>query len=83
MNSIFSLPENNVKGDWLIFLVMLVAIGIAVGFVVVWTVIYRPKNKKKRRAKQRRRHRRQHNPTLAQTGGLPPLRDPNQPPHGL
>jgi heme/copper-type cytochrome/quinol oxidase subunit 2 len=82
MNSIFSLPENNVKGDWLIFFVMLVAIGLAVGIVVVWTVIYRPK-KKKRKSKHRRRHSRQHNPTLAERGGLPPLRNPNQPPSGL
>ena len=80
MNSIFSLPQNNVKSDWLIFLVMILAIGVAVGFVIVWMVIYRPKNKKKR--KHKHRHHRRHNPTLAETGGLPPMRDRNQPPPG-
>jgi ABC-type nickel/cobalt efflux system permease component RcnA len=80
MNSIFSLPQNDVKADWLLFLVMVMAIGIGISIVVVWMVVYRPKNKKKR--KHKRRHHRQHNPTLAETGGLPPMRDPNQPPPG-
>jgi len=81
MNSLFSLPQNNAKADWLIFLVMILAIGVAVSIVVVWMVVYRPKNKKKRKHKHRR-HNRQHNPTLAESGGLPPMRDHNQPPPG-
>jgi hypothetical protein len=49
---------------------------------VIWIAVFRRKSKKKRR-KHRQRHHRQHNPTLAETGGLPPKRDPNQPPTGL
>lgn len=81
-NSILSVPENGVKSDWLIFLVMVLAVGIAVSIVLVWMQVYRPKNKKKRKNKHRRRHSRQHNPTLAERGGLPPMRDPGQPPPG-
>ena len=81
MNSLFSLPQNNAKADWLLFLAMVFTIGVAISIVVVWMVIYRPK-KKKRKQKHRRRHNRQHNPTLAESGGLPPMRDHNQPPPG-
>jgi hypothetical protein len=82
MNSIFSLPPNSAKGDWLLFLVMVFAVGLAVSIVVIWMVVYRPKNKRKRKQKHRRRHNRQHNPTLAESGGLPPMRDHDQPPRG-
>ncbi len=39
-------------------------------------------SKRKRWRRPRREHR-PLNPTLAQTGGLPPVRDPDQPPPGL
>ena len=78
----FDLPSTGKSADWLTFAVMVLAVGLAVGCVAVWAVVYRPKSKK-RKHKQRRRHHRQHNPTLAQTGGLPPVRDPNLPPPGL
>ena len=81
MNNIFSLPSNGQSADWLIFGVMIVAIGLAVGVVAIWAVVYRPKSKKRKR-KHHKRHHRQHNPTLAEKGGLPPLRNPNQPPPG-
>ena len=61
---------------------MLLAIGLPIAGFVIWLVVFRPKTKKQRR-KRRQRHSRQHNPTLAETGGLPPKRDPNQPPAGL
>jgi hypothetical protein len=38
---------------------------------------------KRRRWRRLRREHRPLNPTLAQKGGLPPLRDPDQPPAGL
>jgi uncharacterized membrane protein YccC len=76
----FDTPSNGPSSDWLMFLVMLGAIGISVCLVAAWVVL-RSKDQKKRR-KRYRRHHRQHNPTLAQTGGLPPPRDPNQPPPG-
>jgi len=77
----FALPSPGKSADWLIFGVMVLTIGLAIGIVTIWAVVYRTKSKKRHR-KQRRRHNRQHNPTLAQTGGLPPMRDPNQPPPG-
>jgi hypothetical protein len=79
MNSLLSLPQNDVKADWLMFMVMLLAIGVAVSLVILWMAVYRPKKKKR---KLKHRHHRHHNPTLAETGGLPPMRDHNQPPPG-
>src|ERR1700722_5824935 len=38
---------------------------------------------KRRRSRHLRREHRPLNPALAQTHGLPPIRDPNQPPPGL
>ena len=64
------------------FIAMLLAIGIPVASFVIWWVVYR-KTPKKLRRKRRQRHSRQHNPTRADLGGLPPKRDPNQPPAGL
>ena len=81
MNDIFSLPTSGKSADWVLFAVMVLAIGLAIGLVAVWAVVYRPKSKKRKR-KQRKRHHRQHNPTLAEKGGLPPLRAPNEPPPG-
>ena len=84
MNNIFSLPSHGKSADWLMFAVMVLAVGLAVGVVLIWMFVYRPKNKKRKHKQQRRkRHHRQHNPTLAEKGGLPPVRDPNQPPSGL
>jgi hypothetical protein len=80
--NMFSLPSNGRTADWLLYLVALLAIGVAIGVTVIWIYVGRPK-KQKRKMKQRRRHNRQHNPTLAETKGLPPIRDPNQPPSGL
>jgi hypothetical protein len=80
----FELPSNGVKADWAVFAIMAGTIGVAVCAATLWFIFYRPKSKKHRRKKHRRkRHSRQHNPTLAQTGGLPPPRDPNKPPPGL
>ena len=77
-----ALPTTGKTADWLIFAAMLLAIGLGIAGVVIWIVVFRGKSKKKRR-KRRQRHQRQHNPTLAETGGLPPRRDPNLPPPGL
>jgi len=40
-------------------------------------------NSKRKKWKEMRRPHRPMNPTLAQTRGLPPVRDPNTPPHPL
>jgi hypothetical protein len=77
----FELPTNNASSDWLIFVAILLAIGIGIACFIIWLFLFR-KSGNKRRKKNRRRHHRKTNPTLAETGGLPPLRDPNQPPRG-
>ena len=83
MNPIFSLPGNGKSADWVIFAIMVIAVGLAIGAVAIWLVVYRPKSKKRKHKSHRKRHHHQHNPTLAEKGGLPPVRDPNQPPSGL
>jgi hypothetical protein len=71
-------PTNNAAADWLIFVAILLIVGIGIASLIVWLLIFRKTGKKRR--KRRHRHDRKHNPTLAETGGLPPRRDPNQPP---
>jgi heme/copper-type cytochrome/quinol oxidase subunit 2 len=81
MGNPFELPDNGVRGDWLIFVAILLSVGIGIACFFIWFFMFRKTNKKKR--KKRHRHHRQHNPTLAESGGLPPVRDPNQPPRGV
>jgi uncharacterized membrane protein YciS (DUF1049 family) len=80
MNNPFELPTNHASSDWLIFVAILLAVGIGIACFIIWIFLFRKSSKKHRR--RQKRHHRQHNPTLAQTGGLPPIRDPNQPPRG-
>ena len=61
--------------QWLNFLVMVSAIALVAFGVLIWAVKFR----KKRQRKYRRRHRDgrgkpKSNPTLADSGGLPPVR---------
>ena len=79
--NIFGIPSTGKSADWLMFVVMLAAIGLGIAIVAIWMFVNRTKTKKKR--KRRSRHHRRHNPTLAQTGGLPPPREPGQPPPGV
>lgn len=65
--------------EWLGFIGFLLLLFLAMGGAVIWFKILRS-NKVKR--KRKKKHHRGHNPTLAQTGGLPPRRDPNEPPPG-
>ena len=76
----FELPTNNASSDWLIFVAILLAVGIGIACFIIWIFMFRKSSKKRR--KRDRRHHRKLNPTLAQTGGLPPPRAPNQPPRG-
>ncbi len=76
----FELPTNNASSDWLIFVAILFAVGIGIACFIIWIFMFRKSSKKRR--KRDRRHHRKLNPTLAQTGGLPPPRAPNQPPRG-
>ncbi len=76
----FELPANSTSADWLYFMAMLLAIGIGVACFITWFFVLRKSGKKKR--KRHNRHHRRVNPTLAQTGGLPPPRQPGEPPKG-
>jgi hypothetical protein len=59
--------------QWLNFLAMAGCLLMATLGVLLWFVMFRKKRRRKRR-KHHEREKRQLNPTLAQTGGLPPLR---------
>ena len=65
--------------QWVGFLLFLLLFCIGLGGLFVWLTVARGG---KTRRKRKRRHHRPSNPTLAQTGGLPPKRDINQPPPG-
>ena len=58
--------------SWLIFLGIMVAACLLLAIFVVWFTVLRKSSGKKRRKNRSRR--RQKNPTLAETGGLPPVR---------
>jgi hypothetical protein len=63
--------------QWLNFLAMAGGLLLGTLGVLLWFVMFR----KRRRRKRRKRHeheKRQLNPTLAQTGGLPPVRNQNK-----
>ena len=77
----FEMPSASQSADWMFFGVMLLAVGLGITGFIVWFYVSTKTGKKKSR-KRRQRHTRQHNPTLAETGGLPPKRDFNQPPRG-
>lgn len=76
-----TMPTNSVASDWLVFIAILLAIGIGIACFALWFFLSHKSGKKKR--KRRSRHHRHHNPTLAETGGLPPIRQANEPPKGL
>jgi hypothetical protein len=59
--------------EWLNFLAMTVAILLAGLGALIWLVKFRKKRKRKYR--QRRHEERKLNPTLAESGGLPPVRE--------
>ena len=71
---------SSVVMQWLGFTAFLVLVCLAVGGFFVWMKI--SSGSKSKRKRRKHRHHRPTNPTLAQTGGLPPKRDPNLPPPG-
>lgn len=81
MKNLF-MTHNSATIQWLIFIAMLMAIGIGITCFIIWVFGVRKYGKKKRKHRRQRRHHRT-NPTLAQTGGLPPVRDTHQPPRGV
>ncbi len=80
--NLFELPKSSASSDWLIFVAILLAVGIGIACFILWLFLLR-KSGGKRKKRERRRHHRKLNPTLAETGGLPPTRAPNQPPRGV
>jgi hypothetical protein len=75
------MPSSDSTADWLIFLAILLAVGIGITCFIVWFVLLRKSGGQRKRRRQRKH--RHVNPTLAQTGGLPPVRNPGQPPRGV
>lgn len=75
------MPSNSGNTDWLIFVAILSVAGIGIACLLVWLILSR-KTFRKHTHRRRRKHRRT-NPTLAQTGGLPPPRNPNEPPRSV
>lgn len=66
---------------WLDFLIMaLVILLVAIGSLI-WFLVFHKKRRRKHRPHSHEK--RQLNPTLAECGGLPPKRGPDQPSAGL
>ena len=64
---------------WVDFFIMAgVFVLIAIG-ALIWVFYFRKKGRKHRHKHRHHRERRSVNPTLAQTGGLPPPRPPESP----
>jgi hypothetical protein len=62
--------------EWLFFFAVLLVLGLAVGGLIIWLTLFRKSGKRRRK---NRNHRRRKNPTLAETGGLPPVRESKKP----
>jgi hypothetical protein len=65
--------------QWVGFVIFLLTIFLGLAGSIVWLKMMQSGKAKRKR---KHRHHRPTNPTLAQTGGLPPKRDPNLPPPG-
>ena len=61
---------------WENFLALLVAVAIPGIAAFVWIAFFRKKRRRKRRRREESRREYAGNPTLAETGGLPPVRKP-------
>jgi heme/copper-type cytochrome/quinol oxidase subunit 2 len=77
----FDLPPNNNSTNWLIFGGIMLAVFVPVILIFLWIIFFRKRSARKRQKHRKHRHHHQ-NPTLAETGGLPPLRQPDEPPRG-
>jgi hypothetical protein len=62
--------------QWANFLAMALSILLVAIGSLIWFLMFRKKRKRKR--KHHNHEKRQLNPTLAECGGLPPVRDENQ-----
>jgi hypothetical protein len=62
--------------EWVNFLAMAMAILLVGLGALIWLIKFRKKRKRKYR--HRRHEEPKHNPTLAEIGGLPPIREANK-----
>ena len=65
--------------QWVNFLAMAVALLLGALGVLLWAVMFRKRRKRKYRKHHAHRGERKPNPTLAELGGLPPLRQTERP----
>jgi hypothetical protein len=65
--------------QWINFLAMSVALVLGAFGVLLWAVMFRKKRRRKYRKHHAHRGERKPNPTLAEIGGLPPLRAEENP----
>jgi cbb3-type cytochrome oxidase subunit 3 len=68
--------------DWLIFSAILLVVMLLFFSAVIWLKVLRKPGNKSHYKHRKHRHR-PTNPTLAETGGLPPIRPAGQPPRGV
>ena len=80
MRTFFMPSADSPALQWLALVGFLLLLFVCLGGFIVW---YKAGLSGKARRRKRKRHHNRHlNPTLAQTGGLPPKRAPNVPPPG-
>jgi dolichyl-phosphate-mannose--protein O-mannosyl transferase len=79
MKSFFAPTADSPVLQWLGLIGILLFFFVVAAGVIAWRQSAKTSGRKRKR---KHRHHRPTNPTLAQLGGLPPKRDPNQPPPG-
>jgi cell division septation protein DedD len=65
---------------WVEFFIMTGAIALVAIGALIWTFFFRKRRKRRRHKFHHRHEHRSPNPTLAQNGGLPPVRQEEKPP---
>jgi peptidoglycan/LPS O-acetylase OafA/YrhL len=66
--------------EWVDFLIMAGAIALVAIGALIWTFFLRKPGRRRRRKLRHHHEHRLPNPTLAQNGGLPPVRQEEKPP---
>ena len=61
--------------QWVNFLAIFVAVALVSIGVLLWVVMFRKRRRRKHHKRRGHHEQRKHNPTLAEAGGLPPLRE--------
>ena len=64
--------------QWLNFLAMAMALVVGAFGVLLWAIMFRKRRRRKHHKRRDQREQRKLNPTLAESGGLPPLREPEK-----